>query len=97
MFGQSNRPAATSVALAINWISELLVVGTFPLIQVCYDYHTASAFACHIRINSQEHLKGYTFAIFAGFIVFYFVYTIIWLPETKGKDPESIADELGKK
>ena len=34
MFTEDARPAAASAALAVNWFSELVVVVTFPLLEV---------------------------------------------------------------
>ena len=38
----------------------------------------------------KAQIGAYTFIIYAVLLVFYFVYTLFKLPETKGKEPEEV-------
>lgn len=42
----------------------------------------------------QAELEAYTFLLFAGLLVFFFIFTFLKIPETKGKQTKDIMAQI---
>ncbi|XP_061520445.1 solute carrier family 2, facilitated glucose transporter member 1-like [Phycodurus eques] len=80
LFSQGPRPAAMAVAGCCNWTSNFLVGISFPKLEVS------------VRANCAG---PWVFLIFTAFLILFFVFTFLKVPETKGKTFDEIARSFG--
>lgn len=80
MFPNTIRSVAMSIAVAAQWAANYLVTQMFPII-------------AESEVNNNEFWGGsLPYFIFSGFILIIILFTIKYIPETKGKTLEELED-----
>lgn len=102
LFSQGPRPAAMAVAGCCNWTANFLVGMSFPKLEVSVLKHTnvPHVFPCvessdSSLWSSQELCGPWVFLIFTAFLIIFFIFTFLKVPETKGKTFDEIARSFG--
>ena len=92
MFLQDARPAAVTMAVIVNWTTNFAVGLSFPLILVTMA--TYGNALCHCYHPIQDALYPYALLVFAGLCGFFWLFTYVFVPETKGKTVEEIVSKF---
>lgn len=80
MFPNSIRSVAMSIAVAAQWAANYLVTQLFPIV-------------AESEVNNNELWSGsLPYFIFSGFILLIILFTMKYIPETKGKSLEELED-----
>lgn len=80
MFPNKIRSTAMSIAVAAQWAANYLVTQTFPVV-------------AESELNNNEFWSGsLPYFIFSGFILIILLFTMKYIPETKGKSLEELED-----
>ncbi len=80
MFPNSIRSVAMSIAVAAQWAANYLVTQLFPVV-------------AESEINNNQFWSGsLPYFIFSGFILIIILFTMKYIPETKGKTLEELED-----
>ncbi len=80
MFPNAIRSIAMSIAVAAQWAANYVVTQTFPIV-------------AESEVNNNEFWNGsLPYFIFAGFILLIILFSIKFIPETKGKSLEELED-----
>lgn len=80
MFPNSIRSVAMSIAVAAQWAANYLVTQLFPVV-------------AESEMNNNEFWSGsLPYFIFSGFILIIILFTMKYIPETKGKTLEELED-----
>lgn len=80
MFPNSIRSVAMSIAVAAQWAANYLVTQLFPVV-------------AESELNDNEFWSGsLPYFIFSGFIAIIILFTMKYIPETKGKSLEELED-----
>lgn len=80
MFPNNIRSTAMSIAVAAQWAANYLVTQIFPVV-------------AESDVNNNNFWNGsLPYFIFSGFIVIILIFTIKYIPETKGKSLEELED-----
>ncbi|OWR45159.1 glucose transporter [Danaus plexippus plexippus] len=95
LFNQSSRPAASSVAVTVNWTANFIVgLSYLPLASVLksntFAIFAVLQFIFIIFIAAKSVLKSNTFAIFAVLQFIFIIFIAAKVPETKNKTIEEI-------
>lgn len=80
MFPNSIRSVAMSIAVAAQWAANYLVTQLFPMV-------------AESEMNNNEFWSGsLPYFIFSGFILIIIIFTMKYIPETKGKSLEELEE-----
>lgn len=80
MFPNSIRSVAMSIAVAAQWAANYLVTQLFPIV-------------ADSELNNNEFWSGsIPYFIFSGFIIIIILFTMKFIPETKGKSLEELEE-----
>ena len=90
MFLQDARPAAVTVAVIVNWTTNFAVGLCFPLILVTM-VTSKVIYYCH---PMQDALYPYALLVFAALCSFFWLFTLLFVVETKGKTVEDIVNKF---
>lgn len=91
MFLQDARPAAVTMAVIVNWTTNFAVGLSFPVILVTMVTIVTHHVLC---CPSQDALYPYALLVFAAFCGFFWLFTFLFVPETKGKTVEDIVSKF---
>ena len=92
MFLQDARPAAVTVAVIVNWTTNFIVGLSFPLILVTMVISNICVLL--LLLPTQDALYPYALLVFAALCGFFWLFTYLFVPETKGKTVEDIVSEF---
>lgn len=101
LFSQGPRPAAIAVSGFSNWSANFLVGLSFPKLEVWTIFTSSKssdvqavrvcrALTIIFLLFSQELTRPYTFIIFMVFLILFFIFTFLRVPETKGRTFDDI-------
>ena len=91
MFLQDARPAAVTVAVIVNWTTNFAVGLSFPIILVTIGNWVDTFCYCCLQ---QDELYPYALLVFAALCSFFWLFTFLFVPETKGKTVEDIVNKF---
>lgn len=101
LFSQGPRPAAMAVAGCCNWTANFLVGMSFPKLEVNVSIGSDGFSNIYLvktdspLLSSQELCGPWVFLIFTAFLIIFFIFTFLKVPETKGKTFDEIARSFG--
>ena len=95
LFQQGTRPFAVSVATVVNWLSNFAVGEAFPYMLVHLSSSLYFLLTHQDILNfSQTYLSPYATVIFAALCGLLWFFQFLYLPETKGRTVDEMAEHF---